>query len=203
MRLKNVKLVIASMACLFLGAAGVAAAAPTVNRYGGPVYSGAPVLEATSSLVAAGGGAGHFSFAKALTSMVGPELTQKEVAKLQAQYGKKEVGEFIRGWDFAVEDGLKVATSKGVTLPAPTLSGKKLASTLVQAGLNNDQTFWIGTVFDKSLSHPIHVQVMDDIDNNPALGKDVDFRVHQISDQAFYDLAHALGSTNVKLASVH
>ncbi len=203
MRFRMVQAILAWAASLGLAWAGTAWAAPTVNRYGGPVYSQAPALVVTASLVAAGGGAAHFSLAKALTSMIGPDLASKEVAKLQAQYGKEEVGQWLEAFDFAVKDGLRIATSKGIALPAPALSGKKLAETLVQAGIAGDQTFWIGLVFDKALSHDIHNQVMDDIDANPTYGNAVDYRLHQISDQAFYDLAHALGYTSVRLSSVH
>ncbi len=203
MRFRAIQSILACAAFAGLGFAATAWAAATVNRYGGPVYGEAPALTVTASLVAAGGGAAHFSLAKALTSMIGPELTGKEVAKLQAQYGKKAVTEWLNSFDFAVKDGLRVAISKGIALPPPTLSGKKLAETLVQAGIAGDHTFWIGLVFDKALSHDIHIQVMDDVDRNSAYGNAVDYRLHQISNQAFYDLAHALGHDDVRLASVH
>ena len=62
------------------------------SRYGGPVYSGAPALAVTASLVKAGGGPAHYSTAKALTSMVGGKLVTAEVGKLTKQYGKASVG---------------------------------------------------------------------------------------------------------------
>ena len=62
------------------------------SRYGGPVYSGAPALAVTASLVKAGGGPAHYSTAKALTSMVGPKLVKAEVGKLTHQYDKASVG---------------------------------------------------------------------------------------------------------------
>jgi len=43
--------------------------------------------------------------------------------------------------------------------------------------------------------------VMDDIDQK--YGAAADGNYHRIADQAHYDLAHALGMTNVKLAAYH
>jgi len=174
------------------------------GRYGGPVYRGAPALPVTVALVVAGGGPGKFSTATALTSMVGSDLVNAEVAKLTKQYGKDRVTLWLKTFDFAVNDAVKVATDAGVKLPAPAdLSGKKLAGTLVQAGTYSDGTFYIEYLLDKAVSHKIHDQVMDNIDKEPALGPKADLDYHRISNQAFYDLAQALGMTSVKLADLH
>ena len=177
----------------------------TQGRYGGPVYNGAPALSVTASLVAAGGGADHYSTATALVSMVGKDLVDKEVAKLQTQYGKDAVSQWLKTFDFAVDDALKHATAAGVKLPAPDpmLTGKSLAATLVKAGTASDGTFQIEFLLDKAVSHSIHNAVMDDIDNNSMYGKHADLMYHTISNQAFYDLAQALGATSVKLATLH
>jgi hypothetical protein len=173
------------------------------GRCGGPVYNGPPNLAVTASLVAAGGGAQNYSTATALTSMLGADTVKAEVAKLSKQYGAAAVTQWLKTFDFAVDDALKIATAAGVKLPAPTLSGKDLAMTLVKAGTASDGTFQIELLLDKAVSHKIHVQVMDDIDANPDFGKKVDYDYHRISNQAFYDVAQALGMTDVKLASVH
>jgi len=174
------------------------------GRYGGPVYNGAPALPVTVALVMAGGGPGKFSTATALTSMVGSDLVNAEVGKLTKQYGKDRVTLWLKTFDFAVNDAVKVATDAGVKLPAPAnLSGKKLAVTLVQAGTYTDGTFYIEYLLDKAVSHKIHSQVMDNIDKQPGLGPKADLDYHRISNQAFYDLAQALGATSVKLADLH
>lgn len=174
-----------------------------MGRFGGPVYGGAPNLVATASLVAAGGGAAKYSTATALTSMVGSKLVNAEVAKLTTQYGKDRVTLWLKTFDFAVDDSLKIATAAGVTLPAPALSGQKLAVALVTAGVAKDGTFQIEFLLDKAVSHKIHVQVMNDIDKQSGLGKKADLDYHLISNQAFYDLAQALGAKSVKLAPLH
>jgi hypothetical protein len=171
------------------------------GRYGGSSYAGEPTLSVTASLVAAGGGAANFSITKALVSMVGEELTRTEVSKLTKQYGKKRVKAWITVFDFAVKDALRIATSAGVKLPPPALSGKDLAATLVTAGVDKDGTFNVELLLDKAVSHKIHEQVMDNIDKR--YGKKADADYHRITNQAMYDLAHALGANEVKLNGLH
>lgn len=175
------------------------------GRFGGPVYDGKPALDVTAALVKAGGGAADFSTAKALVSMLGADAVKGEVAKLTKQYGKDQVDMWLKTFDFAVADSLKIATAAGIKLPEVPegLSGAKLAQTLVTAGTTTDNTFQIEFLLDKAVSHGIHVQVMNDIDANKDLGKLADLRYHQISNQAFYDVAQALGMKNVKLADLH
>ena len=174
-----------------------------MNWFGGASYTGAPALDVTAALVEAGGGASNFSFSKALVSMLGEKTVNAEVAKLTKQYGEKNVTDFINGMTFAVNDGLKRATAAGVKLPAAPadLKGAKLASTLVSAGTAEDGTWWSGLLFDKALSHDIHVQVMQDIDAK--FGHGADENTHKILNQAMYDVAQALKVKGVKLASLH
>ncbi len=177
--------------------------ASAMNWFGGPTYNGAPALEATAALVQAGGGASNFSFSTALVSMLGEKTVNAEVAKLNKQYGEKNVTNFINGMTFAVNDGLKRATAAGVKLPAAPadLKGAKLAEALVKAGVAPDGVWWSGYLFDVALSHDIHVQVMQDIDAK--FGHGADENTHKILNQAMFDVAQALKVPNVKLASLH
>ena len=187
--------------------AATPAAAPMtkadMNWFGGPVYTGAPALEVTAALVEAGGGASDFSFSKALVSMLGEKTVNAEVAKLNKQYGEKDVTNFINGMTFAVKDGLKLATEQGIKLPAAPadLKGVKLAETLVTAGTAPDGVWWSGYLFDKALSHDNHVKVMVNIDAK--FGHGADQNTHKILNQAMYDVAQALKTPGVKLASLH
>jgi hypothetical protein len=171
------------------------------NRFGGAVYNGSPALAVTASLVKPGGGASNFSTARALTSMVGPTMVKMELAKLTKQYGASRVTRFVRVFDFAVNDSLKMATAAGVKLPMATMSGKMLAATLVKAGMGKDGTFWTCILLDKAVSHKIHVAVMADIDKK--FGMDADEDYHRISNQTHYDLAKAFNIKGVKLAMLH
>ena len=175
------------------------------GRFGGPVYTGAPALGVTAALVMAGGGPAKFSTAAALTTMVGKATVAAEVAKLSKQYGAAAVTQWLKTFDYAVGDSLKIATAKGIKLPAadPKMTGAKLATTLVTAGTDADGVFQIEFLLDKAVSHGIHVQVMNDIDKAPGFGKKADLDYHTISNQAFYDVAQALGAKSVKLAPLH
>ncbi len=55
----------------------------------GTDYTGAPDLQAAISLVTAGGAPGSFSITTALTSLVGADAANAEVAKLTKQYGAR------------------------------------------------------------------------------------------------------------------
>ncbi|TAL95949.1 MAG: hypothetical protein EPN69_05010 [Rhodanobacter sp.] len=174
-----------------------------MNWFGGESYNGAPALTVTAALVKAGGGASNFSFSTALVSMLGQKTVNAEVAKLTKQYGHENVTNFINGMTFAVNDGLKRATEAGVKLPAAPadLKGVKLAKTLVTAGTTADGTWWSGLLFDKALSHDIHVRVMQDIDAKYSHAADEN--THKVLNQALYDVAQALKVKGVKLASLH
>ncbi len=192
---------------LALGA-GLAQADPAMKgmdmaRYGGPVYTGAPALNVTSALVAAGGGADNYSTATALTAMVGAPTVTAEVGKLTKQYGKARVGSWLTVFDFAVKDALAKATAAGVTLPDPdpSLTGKTLATTLVTAGLDKKNVFYTEYLLDKAVTHNIHVAVMNDIDAKFGAKADTDY--HRITNQAMVDVAHALGAKKVKVAKLH
>lgn len=174
------------------------------GRFGGPVYNGPPALNVTAALVQAGGGPAKYSTAAALVSMVGKATVNAEVGKLTKQYGAAAVTTWLKTFDFAVGDSLKIATAAGVKLPAPApLKGKALAVGLVKAGVDSQGYFQIELLLDKAVSHKIHVAAMNDIDKAPGLGKLADLQYHQISNQAFYDLAQALGAKSVRLAPVH
>jgi hypothetical protein len=170
-------------------------------RYGGPVYTGAPALNVTASLVKAGGGPSDFSIATALTSMVGADAVNGEVKKLTKQYGKARVGSWITVFNFAVGDALTIATKAGVTLPEGNIQGADLAKTLVTAGLDKHHVFYTEFLLDKAVTHKIHMQVMDDIDDKYGAKADTDY--HAITNQAMVDLAHALGAKQVKVAKLH
>lgn len=172
------------------------------NRFGGPVYDGKPALSVTVALVVAGGGPEHFSLVTALNHMLDKKTVNAEVSKLTKQYGAKRVGYWVKVMNFYVDDTLRIVKAKGIKLPPPTkLQGTELAKTLVKAGTDSQGTFWAGYLFDHAVSHPIHNQLMNDADAK--YGAKWDSNAHAITNQAFYDVAHALGDKRVKLAPYH
>jgi hypothetical protein len=166
----------------------------------GAIYSGDPDLQATISLVTAGGPVGQFSIATALDALAGPDTAKAEEAKLSKQYGAGAFQSFVIVQNFAVNDAVKIATAAGVKFPAPTLKGTDLAKRVVGLGLI-DGTYYEGYQLDHLVTAKIHSQVMSDIDNK--YGAPADANYHKIADQAHYDLAQALGVTSVKLAPFH
>lgn len=170
--------------------------------FGGTSYLGDPELAVTAALVATGGGAENFSFATALVAMLGEEVVNNELGKLNKQYGKQEVDTFISGMDMAVGFGLARATEAGISLPAPAeFSDTELPRTLVEMGVTPDGTFWSGYFFDKALSHDIHNLVMADINSN--VSYEADKVTHKVFNQAMFDIAQVLGMKEVKLAELH
>ncbi|MGC1380838.1 MAG: hypothetical protein WA814_07415 [Candidatus Baltobacteraceae bacterium] len=155
------------------------------------VYTGAPALAVTLSMVEAGGGPKSFSTVTLLKVLTG-KLFDAEVAKLTQQYGKDQVAQFIKTFDFVVNDSLRIVTEKKVALPAqpnPNPSdGPALASALWSAG-QTGEGFNVEVMLDRAVSHPIHVQVMKDIDAKYGLAADAQY--HAILTTAMKDLAAA------------
>jgi hypothetical protein len=192
--------VLSSMLVATIAALPADAHASCSSRYAGPCYQGNPDLGLASSLAAAGGGAVHFSAGQALASMVGRSLATKEVANLTRQYGKARIGTWIQVFNYVVVDSVRIAGKSGIRLPAGRLRGRALAGALVRAGIS-DNTYYIEYMLDKLVSHRIHEKVMDDIDAKFGPRANADY--HRISNQAMYDLAHALGARGVKRCEFH
>lgn len=157
------------------------------------VYSGAPDLPLTLSMIVAGGGPSSFKTQTLLGVLAGPK-TSAEVAKLTTQFGAQNVQSFITVFDFVVADSLKIVTEKKVALPKQPQpdpkDGKALAAALYTAGVT-DGRYNVEIMLDKLVSHPIHVQVMDDIDAK--YGRSADANYHVVLTQAMLDLKAAYG----------
>jgi hypothetical protein len=178
---------------------GVASAAlmPNISdhptRFSGSccVYTGAPALAVTLSMIEAGGGPSDFTTVKLLKRLTG-SLFNAEVGKLSKQYGKDQVGQFLKTFHFVVTDSLKIVAEKHVALPSTPnpnpKNGAALAAALWGAGQSGNG-FNVEVMLDRAVSHPIHVQVMKDIDAKYGLA--VDAQYHAILTTAMKDLAAA------------
>src|ERR1700683_3849040 len=111
------------MKTLILSVIAAAMLMPSVvnepTRFSGSccVYTGAPALPVTLSMIEAGGGPKDFSTVTLLTTLTGPQFSA-EVAKLNNQYGKDQVAQFLKTFDFVVNDSLRIVTEKKIALPS-------------------------------------------------------------------------------------
>jgi hypothetical protein len=183
---------------LLLSAAAPALAAVTwlpnvtdaPSRFSGPgVYTGAPALPVTLSMVIAGGGPANFQ-TLTLVKVLAGDKTDAEVASLKKQFGDTKVTNFVKIFPFVVSDSLKIAKEKGVKLPSSPSpnpkDGEALAGALWAAG-QTGHSFNVEVLLDRAVSHPIHEQVMKDIDAKYGLAADADY--HAVLNQAMHDLA--------------
>jgi hypothetical protein len=160
------------------------------SRFSGPgVYTGAPALPVTLSMIVAGGGPADFKTVALVKTLAG-DKTDAEVASLTAKFGADKVGNFVTIFPFVVSDSLAIAKAKGVALPSTPnpdpKNGEALAGALWAAG-QTGHGFNVEVLLDRAVSHPIHVQVMNDIDAKYGIAKDADY--HAVLTQAMMDLA--------------
>jgi len=197
--MKNMRTVISLAVALAIAGTGMAIAKLLPNvvdkptRFSGAccVYTGPPALQVTLSMIVAGGGPKNFDTAKLLKTLTG-KLFDAEVAKLTKQYGKDQVGQFLKTFDFVVNDSLKIVTQKKVALPSQPnpdpKDGAALAGALWAAG-QSGEGYNVEVMLDRAVSHPIHLQVMLDIDKKYNLT--IDAQYHAILTTAMKDLAAA------------
>ena len=164
--------------------------APASAGWKGPTtYTGTPELAVTSEMVAAGGGAKHFDSKKLVGVMAGKNAPAA-VTYLTGHYGAANVDAFFRTFTFAVDDSLRIATEKGIKLPAARVpSGPVLTQHLYAAGTMPNGQYDVGYMLERLVSHPIHMYVMWDINKQPALGKKTDETFHIILTDAMHKLA--------------
>ncbi|GAC1502966.1 MAG: hypothetical protein NVS1B14_08070 [Vulcanimicrobiaceae bacterium] len=163
------------------------------SRFGGPgVYNGAPALGVTLAVVIAGGGPKNYQTTTLLKTLAGDKF-DAEVAKLTKTYGKAQVGQFIKTFDFVIADSLHYVTVKHIALPSkpavdPT-NGEALAGALWGASSIGGGRHNVEVGLDHLVSHPLHLQVMKDIDKKYGVAADAQY--HVILTTAMSDLAAA------------
>ena len=160
------------------------------SRFSGPgVYTGAPALQVTLSMVMAGGGPSKFDSVTLVKTLTG-EKFNAEVNKLIGQFGKEKVANFLKVFNYVVSDSLAIVTAKHIALPSSPdpdpHNGPALAAALWNAG-QTGTGFNVEVMLDRAVSHPIHDQVMDDIDKKYGIGQDADY--HAVLNAAMHDLA--------------
>jgi hypothetical protein len=176
---------------------GSMAASPSCTpppRFGGQNYCDGPALANTLSLIVAGGGPAHFSTAKAF-GVLADGKAAAEQAKLIKQYGKPAFLQYLKTFDFVISDAVAIVTKDKVALPKTPSpdpkNGKALAAALYTDGVAKDGTFSVEYMLDHLVTHPIHVQVMKDIDAK--YGPSADAAYHVVTLQIFQDLKAVYG----------
>src|SRR3984957_15000212 len=71
------------------------------------VYTGAPALPVTLSMIVAGGGPNNFSTLALVKTLAG-DKPDAEVASLKSKLGAEKVGNFLKVFDFVVGDSLYI-----------------------------------------------------------------------------------------------
>ena len=163
-------------------------------RFGGSVYTNNPKLTNTLALVVAGGGPTDFSTVT-LFGVLADGKAAAEKAKLVKQYGAAGFAQYVKTFDFVIDDSLKIVTAAKVQLPAkpspdPT-DGKALAAALYTDGVDPKSGFNVEYMLDHLVTHPVHVQVMKDIDAKYGVKADADY--HVVTLTIFKDLKAVYG----------
>jgi hypothetical protein len=164
-------------------------------RFGGTVYTNNPKLTNTLALVVAGGGPKHFSTVT-LFGVLADGKAAAEKAKLIKQFGAPGFAQYIKTFDFVVADALKIVTAAKVKLPAAPSpnpkDGKALAAALYADGVDaKTGSYNVEYMLDHLVTHPVHVQVMKDIDAKYGLKADAAY--HVVTLQIFKDLKAVYG----------
>lgn len=165
-------------------------------RFGGTVYTNNPKLTNTLALVLAGGYDGKgkpFSTVTAFGVLAGP-VAKAEAAKLTKQFTAAGFAQYVKTFDFVIADSLKIVTAAKVPLPkAPAPNpkdGKALSAALYTDGVDaKTGDFNVEYMLDHLVTHPVHVQVMKDIDAKYGAKADADY--HVVTLQIFKDLKSA------------
>lgn len=155
------------------------------------VFSGTPDLALTSAMVAAGGGADHFSSVKLFAVITGEQRTA-EAKKLTEQFGAADVANTFAVLDFAVNDVIDIVREKHIALPAPSpdpADAKALGVALYRAGLTSGGTWDVGYMLEHLITHPIHHVIMHDIDAK--FGSEHNGSFHIVLAQMMHDVSIA------------
>ncbi|HXM07795.1 MAG TPA: hypothetical protein VN936_10030 [Candidatus Acidoferrum sp.] len=180
---------------LVVNAAGTATASSAPGHAQMTRYTGAPDLSLTSAVVAAGGGAKHFSSLALLARLTGP-AQGAEVARLTQRFGKANVATFVTTFDRSIHDALKTATAAGVSLPKPPAylkDGGHLSAALLRAGTMGNGRFDVGYMLEHLVSRNIHVAIMHQLDDDPSVGYQRNAEFHEMLTAVMMDLKSQYG----------
>lgn len=122
-------------------------------------------------MILAGNGPQNFDTVTLVKDLTGTKF-DAEVGKLTKQYGKTKVDHFMAVQKFVVDDSLTIVSGKHIALPKTRVPDPHNGPALAQAMWHAGQTgrgFNVEVMLDRMVSHPIHDQVMDDIDKKDGI----------------------------------
>lgn len=165
-------------------------------RFGGSVSTAAPRLPTTLSLVVAGGCPTDFK-TTTLVGVLAGSNANAEVAGLTKQFGAPTVKQFITTFDFVIADTLRLVKENNIVLPAAPVpdpkDGKALSAALYNAGVDGTTgTYNVEYMLDNLVSHPLHVQIMKDIDAKYGVAADANYHIALLQVMKDLKAAYAL-----------
>ncbi len=159
-------------------------------------YRGTPDLGLTLAMVEAGGGPAHFDSKRLLRVLGGPKA-QRELQKLQREYGKARMAAFEQTFTFAVRDTGTVLALNHITMPSqPRISprdGRTLALDIYRDGVMPTGKFDCGYMMEHMITHRVHIVVMHDVNVARGQGPSHNANFHIILTRMIADLHRELG----------
>jgi hypothetical protein len=166
-------------------------------RYTEKSYRGRPDLGLTAAMIEAGGGAGHFDSRKLFAVLAGPKA-KAETAHLTRLYGKAKVDAFLQTFTYSVADLLTLFHLNHITLPqrpriAPS-NGRAIVVAIYHDGIMPDGKYDCGYMMEHLMTHPIHVVLMRDVNNQLGFGPRHNANFHIMLTRLVVDLKHTYGA---------
>jgi hypothetical protein len=154
-------------------------------------YRGTPDLGLTLAIVQAGGGAADFDSRFLFRTLAGKHAGA-ESAKLKRLYGRQKFDAFMRTFNFAMRDIVKLFALNDIALPhqprvAPT-NGRAMTVAIYRDGVMPTGKYDCGYMMEHLMTHPIHIVLMHDIDVAPGHGPVNNANFHIILTRMIADL---------------
>jgi hypothetical protein len=160
-------------------------------------YRGVPDLGLTTALITAGGGAGHFDAAKLFRVLAGPK-SNPERARLDHLYGKAKVDAFLQTFTFAMIELVQLFRDNHIALPAkPRIApsdGRAMSLAVYRDGIMSNGKYDCGYMMEHLMTHPIHVVLMHQVDNERGHGPKHNANFHIMLTRVVLDLKKSYGA---------
>jgi hypothetical protein len=154
-------------------------------------YRGRPDLGLAVAIAQAGNRHGHFDGKTFLRTLAGRNVGS-EKAHLERLYGKARVAAFVETLTFSMNDLTQVLRENHITLPSrPRVrpsDGRAMAWAIYHDGIMPNGRYDCGYMMEHLISHPIHVVIMRDVNNQRGHGPRHNANFHIILTRVVVDL---------------